>query len=40
VRKGQETYYRVRFAVLDSASAESACRSLKHNGFSCFLAHD
>ena len=40
VRKGQETYYRVRFAVLDSASAESACRSLKRNGFSCFAAHD
>src|SRR5271165_2038518 len=40
VRKGQETYYRVGFAVLDSASAESACRSLKRNGFSCFAAHD
>jgi D-alanyl-D-alanine carboxypeptidase len=40
VRKGQETYYRVRFAVLDSASAEAACRSLKRNGFSCFTAHD
>ncbi len=40
VRKGQETYYRVRFAVLDSASAEAACRSLKRNGFFCFAAHD
>jgi D-alanyl-D-alanine carboxypeptidase len=40
VRKGQETYYRVRFAVLDPASAQAACRSLKRNGFSCFAAHD
>ena len=39
-RNGQGTYYRVRFAVLDFASAESACRSLKRNGFSCFPAHD
>jgi D-alanyl-D-alanine carboxypeptidase len=40
VRRGQETYYRARFAVLDSASAVAACRSLKRNGFSCFAAHD
>jgi D-alanyl-D-alanine carboxypeptidase len=40
VRKGDGTLYRARFAMLDSASAESACRSLKHNGFSCFPAHD
>ena len=39
-RKAQGIYYRVRFAVLDFASAESACRSLKRNGFSCFPAHD
>jgi D-alanyl-D-alanine carboxypeptidase len=40
VRRGDGTLYRARFAMLDSASAESACRSLKHNGFSCFPAHD
>jgi D-alanyl-D-alanine carboxypeptidase len=40
VRKGDGTLYRARFAMLDSASAESACRSLKRNGFSCFPAHD
>jgi D-alanyl-D-alanine carboxypeptidase len=40
VRKGDLTLYRARFAVLDSASAESACRSLKRTGFSCFPAHD
>ena len=40
VRKGQDTIYRARFAGLDFASAESACRSLKRNGFSCFAAHD
>jgi D-alanyl-D-alanine carboxypeptidase len=40
VRKGDLTLYRARFAVLDSASAEAACRSLKRNGFSCFPAHD
>jgi D-alanyl-D-alanine carboxypeptidase len=40
VRKGDATLYRARFAVLDSASAEAACRSLKRTGFSCFTAHD
>ena len=40
VRKGNATLYRARFAVLDSASAETACRSLKRTGFSCFTAHD
>jgi D-alanyl-D-alanine carboxypeptidase len=40
VRKGDATLYRARFAVLDSASAEAACRSLKRTGFSCFPAHD
>jgi len=40
VRKGDGTLYRARFAMLDSASAESACRSLKRNGFSCFPARD
>ncbi len=36
VRKGEDTFYRARFAGLDSTSAKSACRSLKRNGFSCF----
>ena len=40
VRKGDATLYRARFAGLDSASAEAACRSLKRTGFSCFTAHD
>jgi D-alanyl-D-alanine carboxypeptidase len=40
VRKGEATLYRARFAGLDSASAEAACRSLKRTGFSCFTAHD
>ncbi|HEX9169574.1 MAG TPA: serine hydrolase [Roseiarcus sp.] len=40
VRKGDGTLYRARFAMLDSASADAACRSLKRNGFSCFPAHD
>ena len=40
VCKGDATLYRARFAGLDSASAEAACRSLKRTGFSCFTAHD
>jgi len=40
VRKGDATLYRARFAVVDSASAEAACRTLKRSGFSCFPAHD
>jgi D-alanyl-D-alanine carboxypeptidase len=40
VRKGDATLYRARFAGLDSASAEAACRSLKRTGFSCFTARD
>jgi D-alanyl-D-alanine carboxypeptidase len=40
VQKGEDTFYRARFAGLDPASAESACRSLKRNGFSCFAAPD
>ncbi|MGD1015578.1 MAG: D-alanyl-D-alanine carboxypeptidase family protein [Roseiarcus sp.] len=40
VAKGEDVFYRARFAGLDSASAESACRSLKKSGFSCFAARD
>jgi D-alanyl-D-alanine carboxypeptidase len=40
VTKGEDVFYRARFAGLDSASAETACRSLKKSGFPCFAAHD
>jgi len=40
VRKGEDTYYRARFAGLDAASAELACRSLKRTGFACFAARN
>jgi len=36
VRKGNETLYRARFAGLEEESAESACKTLKRSGFSCF----
>ena len=36
VQKGDGTFYRARFAGLDSVTAESACKSLKKAGFSCF----
>jgi D-alanyl-D-alanine carboxypeptidase len=38
VKIGADIFYRARFAGLDSASAETACRSLKKSGFSCFTA--
>ena len=40
VRKGEDTFYRARFAGLDSEPAEAACRSLKRSGFSCFATRD
>jgi D-alanyl-D-alanine carboxypeptidase len=40
VGSGEATFYRARFAGLDSSSAEAACRSLKRSGFSCFATHD
>ncbi len=40
VKKGNDVFYRARFAGLDSATAESACRSLKKSGFACFAARD
>jgi D-alanyl-D-alanine carboxypeptidase len=40
VGNGDTTFYRARFAGLDSASAEAACRSLKSRGFSCFLTRE
>ena len=36
VQKGEATLYRARFAGLDTASAEAACRDLKKSGFACF----
>jgi len=36
VQKGNETLWRARFAGLEQQSAESACRTLKRSGFSCF----
>ena len=36
VQKGEATLYRARFAGLDTASAEAACRDLKRSGFACF----
>ena len=40
VKKGEDVFYRARFAGLDSATAEKACASLKRGGFSCFATHD
>jgi D-alanyl-D-alanine carboxypeptidase len=40
VRKGEDTFYRARFAGLDISSAEVACRSLRRSGFACFAAPD
>jgi len=40
VQHGGDVFYRARFAMLDSEKAESACRSLKKSGFSCFASHD
>ena len=36
VQKGDSAFYRARFAGLDSNTAETACKSLKRAGFSCF----
>jgi D-alanyl-D-alanine carboxypeptidase len=40
VQRGDATLYRARFAVLDETTAETACRSLKRTGFSCFATRD
>jgi len=39
-KKGDAVFYRARFAGLDAATAEQACRSLKRSGFACFAQHD
>jgi D-alanyl-D-alanine carboxypeptidase len=36
VHKGNETLYRARFAGLDEARAEAACKQLKRNKIDCF----
>jgi D-alanyl-D-alanine carboxypeptidase len=36
VSKGGSTLYRARFSGFDEEDAQSACKSLKRNGFSCF----
>jgi D-alanyl-D-alanine carboxypeptidase len=40
VGNGDATFYRARFAGLDSSSAEAACKNLKRSGFSCFATRD
>ena len=40
VQKGDSTLYRARFAGLDPAEAEAACRTLKRSGFACFTTRD
>ncbi|MDE3176179.1 MAG: D-alanyl-D-alanine carboxypeptidase [Pseudomonadota bacterium] len=40
VRRDGDTLYRVRFAGLDSGSAQRACRDLKHGGLPCFATQD
>jgi D-alanyl-D-alanine carboxypeptidase len=40
VANGDSTFYRARFAGLDSSSAEAACKNLKRTGFSCFATRD
>ncbi len=40
VKRGDDVFYRARFAGLDSVTAEAACRSLKRSGFACFATRD
>ena len=40
VRSANGTLYRARFAGLEQASAETACRSLRRSGFACFAVRD
>jgi D-alanyl-D-alanine carboxypeptidase len=40
VRKGKDTFYRARFAGLEEARAEAACKALKTSGFSCFATRN
>ena len=36
VSKGGATLYRARFSGFDEGNAQSVCKSLKRDGFSCF----
>jgi D-alanyl-D-alanine carboxypeptidase len=40
VQKGDKALYRARFAGFDKATAEAACRQLKHNDFACLALKD
>ena len=40
VQKGDKALYRARFAGFDKATAEAACRQLKHNDFACLAIKD
>jgi D-alanyl-D-alanine carboxypeptidase len=40
VRRDGDTLYRVRFAGLDSAAAQKACRDLRHGGLDCFTTRE
>ncbi len=40
VQRGESTLYRARFAGLEPAEAEAACRTLKRSGFACFATRD
>jgi D-alanyl-D-alanine carboxypeptidase len=40
VQKGDSTLYRARFAGLEPAEAEAACKTLKRSGFACFATRD
>ncbi|WP_245496727.1 D-alanyl-D-alanine carboxypeptidase family protein [Lichenibacterium ramalinae] len=40
VQKGDATLYRARFAGLEPAEAELACKTLKRSGFACFATRD
>jgi D-alanyl-D-alanine carboxypeptidase len=40
VSKGSETMWRARFAGLDEARAEAACKTLKRSGIACFTTRN
>ena len=40
VQRGESTLYRARFAGLEPAEAEVACKTLKRSGFACFATRD
>jgi D-alanyl-D-alanine carboxypeptidase len=40
VQKGDKALYRARFAGFDKATAEAACKQLKHNDFACMTVKE